>query len=192
MAISDDILNYWLDEIGPEGWYRGDKALDDDIRARFEDVWDENQEGAGGLWLTDARGSLAYILLMDQFSRNMFRDEGKAFASDPSARAAAKAAIDRDWDLQIAEPARQFFYLPFMHSESLIDQDRGIELIGERMPETGAGTLEHAQVHRAIIRKFGRFPYRNAALGRTMTTAEQVFLDAGAYGAAFRAGGVLD
>ena len=186
MKQADDILTYWLDEVGPDGWYRGDKALDDDIRDQFEFTWERAQLGACGLWLTDPAGILAYIILTDQFSRNMYRDDARAFASDKSARAAAKVAIDREWDRAISEPARQFFYMPLMHSENLIDQDRAVRLIHSRLPDTGGSTLTHARVHRSIIRKFGRFPYRNAALGRTMTPAEQKFMDDGGYGTLFR------
>ncbi|MFT5629495.1 MAG: hypothetical protein ACI82I_000514 [Gammaproteobacteria bacterium] len=187
MKQADEILAFWLDELGSDGWYRADKAVDDDIRDRFEFTWERSQVGACGLWLTDPAGALAYIIMTDQFSRNMYRDDARAFASDKAARAAAKVAIDREWDRAISEPARMFFYMPLMHSENLIDQDRAVRLIHSRLPDTGSGTLEHARVHRAIIRKFGRFPYRNAALGRAMTPAEQTFLDDGGYGAAFRA-----
>jgi uncharacterized protein (DUF924 family) len=186
MKQADDILTYWLDEVGPDGWYRGDKALDDDIRDQFEFTWERAQLGACGLWLTDPAGTLAYIILTDQFSRNMYRDDARAFASDKSARAAAKVAIDREWDRAISEPARQFFYMPLMHSENLIDQDRAVRLIHSRLPDTGGSTLTHARVHRSIIRKFGRFPYRNAALGRNMTPPEQKFMDDGGYGTLFR------
>ena len=186
MTQADDILPYWLDEVGPDGWYRGDKALDDDIRNQFEFTWERAQLGAFGLWLTDPAGTLAYIILTDQFSRNMYRDDARAFASDKSARAAAKVAIDREWDRAISEPARQFFYMPLMHSENLIDQDRAVRLIHSRLPDTGGSTLTHARVHRSIIRKFGRFPYRNSALGRNMTPPEQKFMDDGGYGTLFR------
>lgn len=183
---ADEILAFWIDELGPSGWYSVNKSVDDHIREKFKFTWEQSQVGACGLWLTDAAGALAYIILTDQFSRNMYRDDARAFASDKTARAAAKVAIDRDWDRSIPEPERQFFYLPLMHSENLIDQDRAVRLIHSRLPDTGASTLEHAKVHRAIIRKFGRFPYRNAALSRVMTPAEQMFLDDGGYGAAYR------
>ena len=186
MDIAKEIVTFWVDEVGPKGWYLVDEALDQQIRDRFEPVWQDAREGGCGLWLTDPRGALAYLILTDQFSRNMFRGDAKSFATDKSARAVAKAAIDRDWDRTIAEPARQFFYMPLMHSETLVDQDRAVRLIHKRMPENGASTLQHAKVHRAIIRQFGRFPFRNAALGRRSTQAEQQFLDDGAYAAAFR------
>lgn len=187
MEIAKQIRDFWLDEVGPNGWYAVDDALDQSIRDRFLSVWEESSEGGCGLWLTDPHGALAYLILTDQFPRNMFRGHGRSFATDKSARAAAKAAIDRDWDRAIDEPARQFFYMPLMHSENLVDQDRGVRLIHSRLGNEGGSTLVHAKVHRSIIRQFGRFPFRNAALDRATTQAEQQFMDDGGYGAAFRA-----
>lgn len=187
VKVVEDILTFWLDEVGPRGWYTGSQDLDDTIRQKFEVEWQKAMAGNCGLWLTNAQGALAFIILTDQFSRNMFRDDPRAFAADKSARAAAKIAVDRKWDMKISEPARQFFYMPLMHSEIQSDQDRAIRLIHARMPESGASTLAHAKVHRDIIRKFGRFPYRNEALNRTNKADEQAFLDKGGYGAAFRA-----
>lgn len=178
----DLVLNFWLDELEPKDWYLGGDALDQTIRDRFLDAWHEAMQGAFGLWLTHPSGALAYLILMDQFPRNMFRGTGESFASDQSARAAAKSAIAQDFDLRIDEPARQFFYLPLMHSESLIDQDRAVRLICSRMPEGGAETLLHARAHREIIRRFGRFPFRNDALGRATTPAEAQFIEGGGYG----------
>lgn len=187
MATPEEILAFWLDECSPADWYRSDPDFDAQIRDRFLATYREATNGALGLWLTYPSGALAYIILTDQFPRNMFRDSSEAFATDHLARAAAKMAIDRNWDLKIDEPARQFFYLPLMHAENLCDQDRAVRLIHTRMPETGASNQDHACAHRAVIRDFGRFPYRNAALGRKTTRTEQAFLDAGGYGAAIRA-----
>ena len=181
MVTPESVLKYWLDEKGPEAWYAGGEALDAEIRDKFSSAWDELMQGGFGLWLTYPSGSLAYIVLADQFPRNMFRGAAKAFASDKIARAAAKAAISRDWDLKIDEPARQFFYLPLMHSENLSDQDRAVRLICTRMPETGQSNLVHARAHREVIRKHGRFPFRNEALGRNSTGAESTFLANGGY-----------
>lgn len=186
MVEPDDILRYWLDDVGPKGWYGGGADLDADISARFQRTWQAASDGACGLWLTYPAGTLAYIILTDQFPRNMFRDDGKSFSTDRFGLAAAKIAIGRDWDLRISEPARNFFYLPLMHSENLMDQDRAVRLILTRMPLADPSTLLHAKAHREVIRSFGRFPHRNAALGRRTTVAEQVHLDAGAYGAVFR------
>jgi uncharacterized protein (DUF924 family) len=181
VVTPESVLKYWLDEKGPEAWYAGGEALDAEIRDKFSSAWDELMQGGFGLWLTYPSGSLAYVVLADQFPRNMFRGAAKAFASDKIARAAAKAAISRDWDLKIDEPARQFFYLPLMHSENLSDQDRAVRLICTRMPETGQSNLVHARAHREVIRKHGRFPFRNEALGRNSTGAESTFLANGGY-----------
>ena len=185
MTTPDSILAFWLDEIGPEGWYNKDEARDAEIVARFGAAWEGLMEGRYGLWLTYPSGALAYIILADQFPRNMFRDDPRAFASDEVARAAAKQAIHRGWDLRIDPPARQFFYTPLLHSENLCDQDRCVRLFKERMPEAAANML-HARVHREVIRMFGRFPFRNGALARKTTEAEKDFLDNGGYGATLR------
>ena len=185
MDMPNDVLAFWLDEVGPKGWYAQDDALDEAIRTRFGGALRGLMEGRFGLWLTYPSGALAYIILADQFPRNMFRDDPRAFASDEVARAAAKQAIHRGWDRKIAAPARQFFYLPLMHAENLCDQDRCVRLIKDRMPESDSNLL-HARVHRQVIRDFGRFPYRNDVMGRRTTEVEQRFLDNGGYGATLR------
>ncbi|OSQ51227.1 DUF924 family protein [Marivita geojedonensis] len=182
MVTPEEVLRFWLDEIGPSGWYKAEDALDQEIRDRFEDAWNGAMEGRHALWLTYPSGTLAYITLMDQFPRNMFRGTGRAFASDRFALAAAKQAIGKNWDMKIDEPARQFFYLPLMHSENLCDQDRCVRLMLERMPQEGASNLLHARAHREVIRKFGRFPYRNTALGRHSTANELDYVSGGGYG----------
>jgi uncharacterized protein (DUF924 family) len=184
---ADEVLTFWLDECSPADWYKVEPAFDALIRDRFETTWLAATEGSLGLWLTHATGTLAYIILTDQFPRNMFRGTAKAFSTDVLGMAAAKMAIDRNWDMKIDEPARQFFYLPLMHSEALADQDRAVRLIHTRMPETGHSNRDHACAHRRIIRDFGRFPYRNEALGRRNSPAEQAFLEAGGYSVALRA-----
>jgi len=184
MVAPADILAFWLDEIGPSGWYDPPEGLDDRIRDTFRPIWTEATLGAHALWLTYPGGALAYLILMDQFPRNMFRDDAKAFSSDAIARAAAKAAISKGWDLKIDPPARQFFYLPLMHSENVSDQDRCVRLMKERLEDDD--NLLHARAHREVIRRFGRFPTRNRALGRTDTRAEAEWLAAGGYGAVVR------
>jgi uncharacterized protein (DUF924 family) len=178
---AEAVLSFWLDEVGPEGWYEASDALDARVRDRFEDPWEAAMEGGLGLWLTDPRGALAYVILTDQFPRNMFRGTARSFASDPHARTAAKMAVGRDWDLRVPEPGRQFFYLPLMHSENLVDQDRCVRLFAARLPEVGPAQMVHARAHREQIRRFGRFPMRNEALGRKSTPAEAAFLSAGGY-----------
>ncbi|WP_187429653.1 hypothetical protein ROLI_024300 [Roseobacter fucihabitans] len=182
MIGPEEILSFWLDEVGPEGWYKQSDALDREIKDRFEATWRGACEGKFSLWLTYPNGALAYIILLDQFSRNMFRGSGRAFASDKAALAAAKSAIDKGWDMRIDAPARQFFYLPLMHSENLCDQERCVRLICDRMSDDGGDNLLHARAHRAIIREFGRFPFRNDALARAPTKPELEFVARGGYG----------
>jgi uncharacterized protein (DUF924 family) len=178
----EKILKFWLDEIGSKHWYKSSKNLDTTIFKQFYSVWVSIMDGKCGMWLTFPSGSLAYILVLDQFSRNMFRDSPKAFSSDYVALSAAKQAIKHKFDLAIDGPARQFFYLPLMHSESLQDQERCIRLLHERMPVGCVDNLLHAKAHREVIRKFGRFPARNEALNRTNTSLENVFMQSGGYG----------
>lgn len=186
MVGPEEVLSFWLDEVGPEGWYLQDDSLDAKIRDRFLEAWKGACEGKFSLWLTYPSGALAYVILMDQFPRNMFRGSAKAFSSDKAALAAAKCAVDKGWDLKIDEPARQFFYLPMMHSENLCDQERCVRLMCQRMPEHGGSNLLHARAHREVIRKFGRFPYRNEALSRETTEPEAVYVSGGGYGSTVR------
>jgi uncharacterized protein (DUF924 family) len=183
MKTPDDILSFWLDQTDPKNWYISDPDFDTHVRNVFLRTWTGAMEGACGLWLTYPTGTLAYIILTDQLSRNMFRGTGQAFASDRQALAAAKVAIDRGWDLRIDEPARQFFYMPLMHSENLCDQDRCVRLMLTRLPEGRANHLLHAKAHREVIRRYGRFPTRNEALARTSRTCEETYLSEGGYGA---------
>ena len=186
MIGPDEVLAFWLDEKGPEKWYVSEEALDAEIREKFGDAWQNARDGAYSMWLTYPNGSLAYIILTDQFSRNMFRNDGQAFATDRAALAAAKSAIAKGWDKRIDAPARQFFYLPLMHSENLSDQDRCVRLMCERMPDHGGSNLLHAKAHREVIREFGRFTYRNDALGRATNAQEVKFLANGGYGSIVR------
>ena len=187
MSSPERVLSFWLDEVGPDGWYKEDEELDQRIRDEFLDLWQSATEGALSMWLTYPSGALAYLILTDQLPRNMFRGSAKAFATDRAAVAVAKSAIDKNWDLKIDEPARQFFYLPLMHSENLCDQDRCVRLMCNRMTETEDTHLMHARAHREVIRQFGRFPYRNDALERNTTTQEQAYVESGGYGTTVRA-----
>ncbi|WP_170605240.1 DUF924 family protein [Ruegeria arenilitoris] len=186
MVGPEEVLSFWLDEVGPDGWYIQDETLDTSIRERFLPTWKAACEGRFSMWLTYPSGSLAYIILMDQFPRNMFRGSKQAFATDRAALSAAKCAVDKGWDMKIDEPARQFFYLPMMHSENLCDQERCVRLMCERMPEFGTSNLLHARAHREVIRQFGRFPYRNEALERATTEHEAAYVNSGGYGSTFR------
>jgi uncharacterized protein (DUF924 family) len=185
MTTPDDVIAFWCDDHGPEDWYRTDPALDDAIRDRFGAAWEDARHGGLRGWRCSARGTLAFLILTDQFPRNMFRGDGRAFSTDGLARATAKTAIRDGYDLKVEGPARQFFYLPLEHSEATPDQHRAVRLIHGRI-EAGE-TLLHARAHREVIRRFGRFPHRNDALGRTSTASERAMLDEGGYGAVVRA-----
>lgn len=182
----EEVLSFWLDEVGPDGWYNSSDALDAEIKSRFETTWQAAREGRFALWLTYPSGALAYIILTDQFPRNMFRTDSRAFITDRAAMTAAKSAIAKGWDMRIDEPARQFFYLPLMHSENLCDQDRCVRLMKERMPIYGDDNMLHARAHREVIRLFGRFPYRNDVLSRKTTAVESDYVQQGGYGQTVR------
>ena len=180
-TLPQQIVDFWT-EIGPAGWYTTDAAVDTRIRDRFGDIWEQARRGAYLRWITQPRGALAYLILTDQFPRNMFRGDPRSFATDPMALAAALRATEAGHDLSIDGAMRQFFYLPFMHAETRNYQDRGVCLFLTRMP--GTDNLDHARAHRLVIRRYGRFPYRNAVLGRETSPLEQVFLSTGGYAAA--------
>lgn len=181
MSEPEEILKFWLEEVGVEGWYKGGDALDQTIRDRFLTLWEQGKAGELKHWPISPNGVLAYLIVMDQFPRNLFREDKRAFSTDFAALEAAKCAVKKEWDLRVEEPARQFFYLPMMHSENLCDQDRSVRLIHTRILADGGSTLFHAKAHREVIRQFGRFPYRNNALSRVNTAPEAVFMSDGAY-----------
>jgi uncharacterized protein (DUF924 family) len=174
---AEDVLAFWL-AAGSERWFEHDAAFDAAIRQRYAATYEDAAAGRLGAWENSPAGALALVIVLDQFPRNMFRGSARAYAADPLARAAAERAIANGFDRQIAMPQRIFFYLPFEHSEKLADQERAVALISE----TGdADQLKWATLHADIIRRFGRFPHRNAELGRTTTPQEQAFLDGGGF-----------
>ncbi|MGR3795283.1 DUF924 family protein [Vannielia sp. SX4] len=178
MVGPEEICRFWIDEIGPDGWYLQDDALDARIREGFQESWEAIAAGARPDWGWTAREVLARIILTDQFPRNMFRGDARSFETDGLAREWAKWAVAEGRDDRVPEPEKQFFYLPMMHSEVLADQDAAVRLFLVRMP---GDNLRHARAHRQVIRDFGRFPYRNAALGRASSAAEEAYLEAGGY-----------
>lgn len=182
----EEILEFWLNEVGPARWYASDEGLDAAIRDRFLGAWRLGRTGALDGWTVDAAGGLALLVLIDQFPRNMFRGDPRSFECDARARRIAKLCIAEGHDLSVDAPARQFFYLPLSHSENLFDQDRAVRLAASRLGRDSE-TLLHARAHREVIRRFGRFPFRNAALSRETSAAERDWLAAGGYGAAVRA-----
>ena len=182
LSTPEAVLDYWFGTLTPKDWYVANDAVDATIRDRFLSTWEVASEGGCDHWITSPKGALAFLILTDQFSRNMFRGDGRSFATDALARTAAQTAIDNGWDMQVPEPERQFFYLPFMHAEDVEAQLAAISYFQTRMPEAGDDNIDHARAHHWVIAKFGRFPYRNDALGRQTTDDEQAFLDAGGYG----------
>lgn len=183
-----EVLDYWLDEVGPEGWYAGGEALDARIRDRWGDLWQAAHDGGLEHWIDGPAPTLAYLVITDQFPRNIHRGSALAFATDARARAAARAALAAGWDMAVPEPERQFMYLPFEHSEDPADQELSVRLFTERLP-SGPENILHARVHAEVIRRFGRFPYRNAALGRVSTPEEEAFMAEGGYPALVKAMG---
>jgi uncharacterized protein (DUF924 family) len=180
---AEQILAFWFDEIGTDQWYNGSPELDATIRQKFEPIWGFAARGELDQWICEPLTTLALLIVLDQFPRNMFRGDRKAFATDVKALNTAKAAINLKHDQRLDMPGRQFFYLPFMHSEFGPDQERGVRLFLFSEAQT---ELVHARAHRLIIRRFGRFPYRNAVLGRKSTPAEEQFLGEGGYTLALR------
>lgn len=172
-----EILAFWR-EAGPEKWFEKDEAFDAAIRARFLPAYEAAAAGELAAWEDTAEGSYALILLLDQFPRNLFRGSPRAFATDPAARALADRAITRGFDRVFDLPERRFFYVPFMHSEELGDQERCVALCDAAGDEDG---VTYAVIHRDIIRDFGRFPHRNPVLGRATSEEEHAFLTAGGF-----------
>jgi uncharacterized protein (DUF924 family) len=171
-----EIVAFWR-EVGRERWFKKDAALDDEIRRRFSRTYEAAASGKLAVWEQSAEGALALLILLDQFSRNMFRGQARAFAADPLARAIASRAILNGFDGQFPD-MRTFFYLPFMHSETLADQERALTFY---RVHGDAESLKFAELHADIIRKFGRFPHRNSALGRATTPEERAFLNRGGF-----------
>lgn len=169
----DEILRFWFETLKPEDWYRRNPAIDAEIVKRFGPVYEALSTSVPQDWLAEPRGMLAAILVLDQFPRNMFRDDPRAFATDQAALTLSKRAIGEGLDLRLPPEQRAFIYMPFQHSEALDDQARSIEIF------TSLGAplnLDFARRHEAIIARFGRFPHRNAVLGRESTEDEIAFL----------------
>jgi len=172
-----DVLAFWR-AAGPAKWFQKDAAFDAEIAARYRASCEAAAAGRLAHWETTPEGALALVILLDQFPRNIFRGSARAFAADPLARAVADRAIARGFDQRVAQAQRLFFYLPFEHSEQLADQERAVALVRAL---GDADLLKWAELHADIIRRFGRFPHRNAALGRTTSRVEQAFLDGGGF-----------
>ncbi|HQT55599.1 MAG: DUF924 family protein [Phenylobacterium sp.] len=176
-ATPHDITGFWR-TAGPKRWFAKNPNFDAAIQLKFEPVHYMAALGRHDAWMATAEGSLALLILLDQFPRNLWRGTGHAFATDGKARLIARHAVATGQDLEIEPLLRPFVYLPFEHSEDMADQDEAVRLctaLGD--PET----LRYAEMHRDIIQRFGRFPHRNVSLGRTTTPEEQAFLDEGGF-----------
>jgi uncharacterized protein (DUF924 family) len=175
--MPEEILAFWR-EAGPARWYKRDTEFDTVIRSRFLGLWQEAAAGGLSSWETSDDGALALVIVLDQFPRNMFRDDIRTYSSDARAREVAGRAIARGTDKRVDAGLLEFLYMPFMHSEHLADQQRCVELFRNAGdPEN----LRYAEDHADIIRRFGRFPHRNRIVGRTTTPEERAFLEQGGF-----------
>jgi uncharacterized protein (DUF924 family) len=186
MTQPADVLQFWFADAPDtwrDAWFKPDAAFDSAIAEKFGPTLDAAAAGAHDDWAASAPGALALAIVLDQFPRNLFRGTARAFATDPMALEVARRAVARRHDLALAPMQRMFLYLPFEHSEAMADQDLSCALFeGLRDdPRLSApnGAIDYAWRHRAVIRQYGRYPHRNAALGRDSTAAEQDWLKAG-------------
>ena len=176
MSTPADIVAFWV-EAGPPKWFAKDDAFDAEFQRRFEGDHLAAARRERDDWMATPEGALALCLLLDQFPRNCFRGTGHMYATDSLARHYAGEALERGHDLALEPSVRGFLYLPFMHSEDIDEQLRCVKLYTASAPSQ----LEWAEDHYNIIHRFGRFPHRNAILGRKSTPDEQAFLDAGGF-----------
>jgi uncharacterized protein (DUF924 family) len=177
LASAADIVAFWTDA-GPARWFAKDAAFDAEIVERFLPAHEAAARGALDGWRDDATGALALLILLDQFPRNMFRGAARAFATDDLARAIAYHAFDMDFADGFDLPLKRFFFLPMMHSEDPADQLFCVNMLSL---ENDLDGLKSGKEHRAIIERFGRFPHRNAILGRVSTPEEMAFLNDGGF-----------
>lgn len=179
MADPRQVVEFWQ-QAGPARWFARDDAFDAQLRSRFLDQHMAAAARHYEDWLASAEGVLGLMILLDQFPRNAFRGTAHAYATDPLARHYAMRAIEEGQDLRIPASLRMFVYLPFEHSENPVDQERSVAMF----QALGDGkTLEYALIHRNVIRRFRRFPHRNAALGRIPTVEELEYLANGGFSA---------
>jgi uncharacterized protein (DUF924 family) len=184
---AEDVLDFWFVPDEPasgasafptrDHWFRKDPAFDADVRERFGALIARALAGGLGEWCDTPRGALARVLLLDQFTRNAFRDTPDAFAGDARALATARDALARGYDAALTPVERWFLYMPFEHSEALEDQERAVALFHALARDTGlSDPVDWAERHAEVVRRFGRFPHRNAILGRESTAEELAFL----------------
>jgi len=170
----DEVLRFWFEETGPKQWFEKDEAFDAAVRRRFLALHEAVAARPGEALLGDARTALAALIVLDQMPRNMYRGSGRAFATDAKALEVAEAVVARGWDAGLGRDGRLFCYLPFEHAEDASAQARCVALFSAL---GDADLVRWAEAHKAIIDRFGRFPHRNAALGRPSTPEEVEFLE---------------
>lgn len=173
MKTAQDIRGFWFSEAVQPYWFARSDDVDAQIKNDFSDTYEAAHRGDLDHWMQNAADALSLVIALDQFPRNLFRGSGRSFESNDIALAHARAALGQGYDQELSETERQFFYLPFMHSEALADQDRSVKLY-EALGNENA--LDFAHQHRDIIARFGRFPHRNEVLGRENTPEEAEFL----------------
>ncbi len=172
-AWVNEVHNFWFKDLSPKDWYQRSEETDEAIRGQFSRLYEELSAAPPNIEGVSARTTLATVIVLDQFPRNMFRDSAKAFACDAAALAFAEAAVDRGLDRMLSAKERHCLYLPFQHSENGEMQARSCALFAELGDAEG---LYYAQRHKMIIDRFGRFPHRNSVLGRASTVEEEAFL----------------
>jgi uncharacterized protein (DUF924 family) len=177
----DDVLQFWFEDIEHSRWFRKDPEFDRELERRFGDLLARARDGQLDHWCETARGQLAVIVVLDQFSRNIFRGTPAAFAADPIALELTLDGIRKGFDLELTLEQRSFFYLPLRHAEDLELQQLGLAKTRE-LNDAGYGTDKYALNHLAIIERFGRFPHRNSVLGRPDTADEAAYLSDGTAG----------
>jgi uncharacterized protein (DUF924 family) len=176
-ASAHDVISFWRDA-GYERWFKPDAGFDREVRDRFLATHEAAAASQLSDWEGSPEGALALLILLDQFPRNMFRGTPRAFATDAAAREVARRGLDRGYDKQVDPQMRSFFYLPFMHSEDVADQEHCLALYRALGSEDG---IKYAEIHLDAIRRFGRFPHRNEILGRASTPEEVAYLDGGGF-----------
>ncbi len=168
-----EILEFWFSAEVKSKWFNSTPEFDDELRSRYEKTWGLARANSFDHWEQEAQGALALVIILDQFPLNMFRSDARQYSTEEHARRIAGHAVDMGFDQQLAKEQQAFLYLPFMHSESLDDQNYSVELYEKASLQDN---LRFAKHHRDVIKRFGRFPHRNEALGRVSTAEENEYL----------------
>ncbi len=172
--LPQDILDFWFADETRELWFDSTPEFDAELRERYRQTWEQARRGELDTWMETADGCLALAIVLDQFPLNMFRGSAESYSTEAQARGASRAAIERGFDRELEADRRAFLYLPFMHSEDIEDQRLALRLFDQPGLESN---LRFAHHHHDIVARFGRFPHRNAALGRDSTEAEIAYLN---------------